>query len=39
MRKLEAIGLLRELTSGQRGRLYAYDRYLNILSEGTEPLP
>ena len=39
IRKLESIGLLRELTGGRRGRLYAYDKYLKILSEGTEPLP
>lgn len=38
VRKLESIGLLRELTGGKRGRLYAYDKYLNILGEGTEPL-
>lgn len=38
IRKLESIGLLRELTGGKRGRLFAYDQYLNILGEGTEPL-
>jgi hypothetical protein len=27
-----------ELTGRQRDRVYAYDRYLAILNEGTEPL-
>ena len=35
-RKLESLGLVRELTGGKYGRLYAYDRYLAILREGTE---
>ena len=39
VRKLESTGLLRELTGGKYGRLYAYSAYLAILSEGTEPLP
>lgn len=26
------------MTGGKYGRLYAYDAYLSILSEGTEPL-
>lgn len=38
IRKLEAAGLLRELTGGKYGRLYAYAEYLEVLSEGTEPL-
>ena len=38
IRKLEAIGLLREMTGGKYGRLYAYSEYLMVLSEGTEPL-
>ncbi len=32
-------GILRETTGRQRGRLFAYGRYLDILSRGTEPLP
>jgi hypothetical protein len=28
----------REITGGRRHRLLAYDAYLSILSEGTEPL-
>lgn len=30
--------IVRELTGMQRNRLFVYDRYLQILSEGTEPL-
>ena len=32
------LGIARELTGGRRNRLFAYDAYLAILSEGTEPL-
>ena len=35
---LVALGIAREITGGQRNRLFAYDAYLTILSEGTEPL-
>jgi len=34
---LEKSGILREATGRQRGKLYVYDEYLKILSEGTEP--
>lgn len=34
---LGELGLTRELTGKRRNRLFAYDRYLAILSEGTEP--
>ncbi len=37
--RMEALGILRETTGKQRGRIYAYSDYLKILSEGTEPLP
>lgn len=33
------IGLLKEITGQKRNRLFCYDRYLKLLSEGTEPLP
>jgi len=36
--KMEEIGLVRETTGQQRYRRFAYDRYLTILAEGTEPL-
>src|ERR1039457_2852923 len=32
------LGLLREITGRQRHRLFFYDAYLAILSEGTEPI-
>ncbi len=38
LQKLLALGIVREITGGKYGRLYAYDAYLSILSEGTEPL-
>ncbi len=38
MALLQKLGAIRELTGRQRNRLFAYDRYLQILSEGTEPL-
>jgi len=36
--QLERIGILRELTGRPRNKVFAYDEYLKILSEGTEPL-
>lgn len=33
---LEKLGIVRELTGRSRGRIYAYDRYLALLNEGTE---
>jgi Fic family protein len=33
--RLEEIGILREVTGRQRGRLYAYDEYLALLNQGT----
>jgi hypothetical protein len=32
---LERLGIARETTGRQRGRLYAYDRYLALLNEDT----
>ena len=39
MAALEKAGIVRETTGQKRNRLFCYDRYLNVLSEGTEPLP
>lgn len=39
IRELGKLGLLREITGGQRRRLFAYESYLTILREGTEPPP
>lgn len=36
MKAMERIGIVREITGQQRNRVFAYDRYLAILSEGTE---
>ncbi len=38
MRLLIDLGIARELTGRRRNRLFAYDRYLAALLEGTEPL-
>jgi hypothetical protein len=32
-------GILAETTGRQRDRVFAYRRYLDLLAEGTEPLP
>ena len=36
MQVLEGLGVARELTGKQRNRLFGYDQYIAILSEGTE---
>jgi len=38
MSLLSDVGIVSELTGKRRGRLFAYDAYIKILSEGTEPL-
>jgi len=38
MELLQELGIARERTGKRRNRLFAYDRHLAILSEGTEPL-
>ena len=35
MRTLERVGIVHELTGRKRNRLFAYDRYVSIISEGT----
>jgi len=35
IKRLEEVGILREVTGRQRGKLYVYDEYLSILNEGT----
>jgi Fic family protein len=35
---LEELGIVRETTGKQRGRLFVYSAYLEILARGTEPL-
>lgn len=36
--KLEQLGIVRELTSQKRNRLFSYSGYVDIMSQGTEPL-
>lgn len=36
---LEALGIVGEITGRRRGRVFAYSAYLDILNEGTTPLP
>lgn len=36
---LEDLGVIQEITGKQRGRLFVYQQYLDILTAGTEPLP
>jgi Fic family protein len=38
MSRLARLGIAGEVTGRKRNRVFAYDRYLKILSEGTEPL-
>ena len=38
MRALSDLKIVREITGQRRNRLFVYDAYLSILSEGTEPL-
>jgi len=38
IKRLEAAGILREVTGRQRGKIYVYDEYLALLNEGTEPV-
>ncbi len=35
---LEKLGIVQEMTGGQRNRMFMYNKYLRILDEGTEPL-
>ena len=38
LRALIEIGLVKELTGQKRNRIYSYPRFLDVLSEGTEPI-
>jgi len=38
LKAMAELGLVKELTGQKRNRLFCYDRYLKVLSEGTEPL-
>lgn len=38
LQNLSSLGIVREITGKQRGRVFVYDAYLKILERGTEPL-
>ena len=38
LKHLTKLNIARETTRLNYGRLYAYDKYVKILNEGTEPL-
>jgi len=38
LRNLEKIGIVLEVTGKERGRIYAYTKYLEVLDEGTDPI-
>lgn len=38
LQSLEKLGIVKEITGKQRGRVFVYDSYLKILERGTEPL-
>jgi Fic family protein len=39
LKQLVKLGIVQETTGRQRGRIYAYQQYLKIVSAGTEPIP
>jgi Fic family protein len=39
LKHLIDLGIVREMTGRQRDRVFVYQRYLDILAEGTDPLP
>ena len=39
LRRLDKLGIIKEVTGKQRNRIFSYPAYLLILSEGTEPIP
>jgi len=36
--RLEELGIVREITSRRRDKLYSYEKYIHLLAEGTEPI-
>jgi Fic family protein len=38
LKNLEQLGIVREITGKQRGRVFVYSAYMEILQRGTEPL-
>jgi len=39
LRTLQSLGIVKEVTGRARNRVYTYRRYIDLLNEGTEPLP
>src|SRR5690606_25633810 len=39
LERLEELGVVREVTGQERSRIYLYAAYMDILNQGTEPLP
>jgi Fic family protein len=39
LKDLQRLGIVEEVTGRRRGRVFGYRAYLDILSEGTAPLP
>ena len=37
MQHMQALQIVDEITGRKRGRIFAYDRYVSILNEGTTP--
>ena len=37
--EMEKLGVLKQITEGRRNRKFIYNEYVQILSEGTEPVP
>lgn len=37
-RNLQRLGIVREITGGRYGKVYAYTRYVELLNEGLEPI-
>jgi Fic family protein len=38
LNRLQELGIVREITSKRRDKLYSYEKCVNILNEGTEPI-
>ena len=36
--RLQELGIVSEITSRRRGKLYSYEKYISLLNEGTEPI-
>ena len=36
--RLEELGIVREITSRRRDKLYSYEKYIDLLNEGAEPI-